>query len=85
MNTIQKTKQAMSADARERLSRFTEEARARLKKSGTELLDDAQVRGERALKGSRSWISKNPGAAVAYAFVAGAVAFGWLTRGKSED
>ena len=84
MNTDHKTKSAVGTEVRERLNRFTDEARTRIKKSGEELLEDAQSQGERALKSSRTWISKNPGAAVGYAFLAGVIAYGWFGR-KSKD
>jgi len=62
MTTIQRTTKNMTNDISNRF-----------KRRGSELLDDAQDQGQRALRSSRTWITRNPGAAVGYAFLAGAV------------
>ncbi len=74
----------MTADAGNRLSAFTEEARARLKKRGGELLSEAQGQGERAIKSSRGWVIKNPGLAVGCAFLVGAATTALIRRRKAE-
>lgn len=79
------SKSRHSTDTSDRLARMTEEARTRFRRRGGELLDDAQDQGERALRTSRGWIAKNPGAAVGYAFLAGAVVSFMLRRKNSDD
>ncbi len=83
MNSTHKVRR-MTADARGRFDALTDDARARIKKAGGELIDDAQVRGERALKSSRGWIAKNPGTAVTFAFLGGVLLYAWGGR-KSAD
>jgi hypothetical protein len=46
---------------------------SRFKRRGNEMLEDAQDQGERYLRTGRTWITRNPTAAVGYAFLAGAV------------
>jgi ElaB/YqjD/DUF883 family membrane-anchored ribosome-binding protein len=62
MTTIQRTTKNMTNDISNRF-----------KRRGSELLDDAQDQGQRALRNSRTWVSRNPVAAVGYAFLAGTV------------
>ena len=52
---------------------LTNDISSRFKRRGNEMLEDAQDQGERALRSGRTWISRNPTAAVGYAFLAGAV------------
>jgi hypothetical protein len=84
MNSTHKGKHMTATAARGRFDALTDEARVRIKRAGGELLDDAQVRGERALKQSRGWIAKNPGTAVACAFLGGVLLYAWAGR-KSDD
>lgn len=82
--THNKVKHMTYADAGNRLSAFTEEARARLKKRGGEILAEAQGQGERAIKSSRGWVIKNPGLAVGCAFLVGAVTTAMIRRRRTE-
>jgi hypothetical protein len=52
---------------------MTNDIGSRFKKRGNELLEDAQDQGERYLRSGKTWITRNPAAAVGYAFLAGAV------------
>jgi hypothetical protein len=80
MTMIEKLKNAARPDSKDRLYVIAEEAKRR----GTDLIEDAQTQGARALRGSRSWVIRNPGAAVGFAFVAGVVATALVRRGSRD-
>lgn len=73
--------------AQRRLAKLREEAKSRgeamideFKDRGGELLEEAQDRGRRAVRSSGEWIGENPVQAVGFAFIAGMILRGWLSR-----
>ena len=75
-------------EAEARIARLRVKAQVRgramlnqVKDRGGELLEEAQDRGEKALDLSKKWISENPGETIGIAFVAGAIAYAWFSRG----
>ena len=78
-------------EAKERISDLTDDARARgekligqVKDRGSELWDDAKTQGNDAWKGIQTLIQKNPGKAVGYAFVAGAIFYALFRRRENK-
>ena len=75
-------------EAQTRIASLRAEAKIRsqallekVKNRGGALLDEAQDRGQFVLDGSKEWIGENPVQAVGIAFVAGAIAYAWFSRG----
>ena len=75
-------------EAKHRLTGLTHEAQAKgeeligqARDRGIGLLDEAQAGGEKAWKGAKGWIGREPVKAVGWAFVLGAVAAALWRRG----
>lgn len=84
MTMIQRARQAMRGDVRDRVTAGLEEARLRLRERGEALLDDAQYQGRKAIRSTRGWVVRHPGAAVGAAFVAGLAAFALIRRNRQD-
>ena len=70
----------MFEDVKERIVDFAEDLTDKLKEKGVNAWEDVQERGQDTWKDVKTFVRKNPGAAVGIAFVTGFVAYALIRR-----